>query len=94
MSDPILPVVHLNGTHVDELIVNRLDLAGALRQAVQAVERFGPNARDYYVVPGLWDKALAQQAARLRALRGILDEVAQEIQTLSDIRDERQARRG
>ena len=80
----VTPIVHLNGTSRAELLRQRLDLHLALRDAEAKLCAASPNARDYYVQPGLWEKALAQHERRLRVLGGLRAEVEAEIREVDE----------
>ncbi len=80
----ISPIVHLNGTGREELLRQRLELYHALQEVETKLGQASPNARDFYVEPGRWEKALAQHERRLGVLGGLLDEVVAEINQIED----------
>jgi hypothetical protein len=80
----VLPIVHRNGTSKEELLCQRIELSGALRQAEAKLRQAAPNGRDYYPVPGLYEKALAQHARRLETFRELGVEVATEFNGIDE----------
>ena len=78
MSDPILPIVHLNGTSRDELIDLRRNAMSALHDALYFMAKMHPHGRDYYPVDGLYEQALAQHAARVQAVESVYDSITEE----------------
>lgn len=80
----VTPIVHLNGTSREELIHQRVELHHALREAEAKLGAASPNARDYYVQPGLWHKALAQHERRLRVLGDLRAQVEVEIREVDE----------
>lgn len=44
-----IPTVHLNGTSQAGLLQQLMDAVSALRAAREAMQKAGPNGRDYYV---------------------------------------------
>ena len=83
MDAPILPIVHLNGTSLDSLLDQRINFLDAMRQALDAFASMSPNGRDYYLEPGLFEKAIAQHRRRLDALLAVLNDVEVETEKLS-----------
>lgn len=63
----LTPTVHLNGTSHDELISLYRDALDAVNDAIQAVQKAAPHARDYYV---------QTSNAALQATREHLDRLA------------------
>jgi hypothetical protein len=78
-EDVVAPIVHLNGTHANELIELRWGVINALEEAVEALKRACPNERDYYPVEGLYRKAMSQYALRKAMLETIVDGLHEEI---------------
>lgn len=74
--EPILPIVHMNGTSKQQLIDNLYAASGAVYECRERLAAAAPNGRDYYLVPGLADKAFAQHARRMK----VLDELFAELQ--------------
>lgn len=75
-SGPMVPTIHLNGTSRKE-IEQQLEVAtGAIGDAITALQRAAPNARDYYPQgDGAFTVAQDQHTARLRALQAVSDEL-------------------
>jgi hypothetical protein len=71
-----MPVVHLNGTGKETLLVQYENASVALRKAVDALYAMECNARDYYPLGDqAFTRALGQQLARIESVRRVLDEV-------------------
>lgn len=68
MSDPITPLVHLNGTSGETLLDENRAAAQAVRAAIDALRAASPNARDYVIDPSAFPKARDEHRARLEAL--------------------------
>jgi len=66
-----LPIVHSNGTSARDLTEGYLNAADKVGEAIAALRQIEFNARDYYPVPGAWDKALAEQSARVVKLHEV-----------------------
>jgi hypothetical protein len=64
----IAPIVHLNGTSKASLLEGYSEILDALRKAETALYSNGPNGRDYYLKPGLFEKAVAQHRSRIEAI--------------------------
>ncbi len=75
----VCPMVHWNGTSKDELIRQRQEFYAALQEAQRQLGAMAPNGRDYYVQPGLLEKAQAQDERRREVLAGLLAEIETEI---------------
>jgi hypothetical protein len=73
-----VPVVHLNGTARGALVEERSLAAGALRNALNQLAAASPNARDYYPVPGAFERACRQHDGRIALVKRVLDEVEAE----------------
>jgi hypothetical protein len=68
--DVVTPVIHLNGTSKEELLNLREDAYAALDAAASALRQMAPNARDYQGWED-FERARAQHAARVKALRDV-----------------------
>ncbi len=84
---PVLPVVHMNGTSGRELLELRENVYAAINEAISALARMAPNGRDYYPVPGLMERALAQHGERMRALGAVLASIEAETIALGELID-------
>lgn len=72
---PVLPLVHYNGTSRDELRRQVDNVVDALIRALDTLSFAAPHLRDYYPLPEAdQDRAMADHAARLAALRSVLDD--------------------
>lgn len=70
------PTIHMNGTSAKELYARYEVAAHALREAIDAVQLAGPNARDYYVQePGAFEVARSEHEERLRKLTEVKKEL-------------------
>ena len=75
-----MPILHRNGTAATSLVDEYCEAAISVTDAIAAIESNGPNQRDYYIVPGAWEKALEEHKARIAALvkvRGELQAIAE-----------------
>lgn len=82
-----VPVVHLNGTSVTDLLAQYRAAATALQVAIDAVIAAAPHARDYYPV-GTWPQAQEEFDRRLGQLRAIRTDVEMIVHAVLDIKDE------
>ena len=79
------PTVHLNGTSKQDLLDGYMNAASALRNAIEALAKAGPNGRDYYVVNSReFDTARIEHAARLKKVNEVLAEVEQIMENIAD----------
>lgn len=67
----LAPTVHLNGTSKDELITGFANQYEALTAALRCMERYAPNARDYYILKEGGSKFIAATAAHTKRLEAI-----------------------
>jgi hypothetical protein len=84
-TDIQLPLVHLNGTRASDLIDANLKAANAIREAISAIQRAYPNARDYYPL-GNDASARAMREHESRIAR--LNEVRAELMAIVEHVDE------
>ncbi len=84
MPDIVHPFVHLNGTSRKELLSLRQDARLAIKAAQQALADMGPNARDYYPIPGSWELALAQHGQRVTLLAELYKAIEEEAYKLQE----------
>lgn len=80
-----LPIIHSNGTSKERLIEGLMEASSALTIAEKTLLQTAPNARDYYLVPGLLQKAEAEHYVRLQKLISVrkeIDELIDGIDTL------------
>lgn len=84
--DPIIPIVHLNGTSREALIEQRCEASHALREALEKLSGCYPNARDYYVGDaGLYRKACTQHEGYENALRRVKNAIEREAEKLAGL---------
>jgi hypothetical protein len=79
VTQPILPIIHLNGTSADQLLDDYGRFYDLLYKALDRIGLISPNPRDYYPEPGRMDKAVAQYERRCDTLRALMHEVEQEM---------------
>lgn len=71
---PVIPQIHNNGTSQAELIRQISEANTALNQAIEALAKMTPNARDYYLT-GNYTEAREAHLARMQALYHVQDEI-------------------
>jgi len=87
------PTIHLNGTSGEALLDQATSAAQALREALEAMGRAAPNARDYYVQgPEAFPLADDAHDARCAAVRALIAEYEELAEALADALDERRGR--
>jgi uncharacterized lipoprotein YddW (UPF0748 family) len=72
-----LPAIHMNGSGKKNLLDDVLDSRAALVKTLELLERFGPNMRDYYILPdgdAAYQRARGEHVSRLERLRAVLAE--------------------
>jgi hypothetical protein len=70
------PTIHLNGSSGQELLDNIVDAGRAVQDALTALGKAYPNARDYYPQGnGAYRTALSEHEARCRHLAIVRDEL-------------------
>lgn len=71
------PTVHLNGTSAGDLLESYMHASSKLRDALDALVRCGPNARDYYVKkePGAFEIAREEHQDRVKRLTSVIKEL-------------------
>lgn len=77
----IKPTIHMNGTSKDALLKDLLEVLEALRKAQDALQKAGPNGRDYYPQG---DHALRQAQAEHRERMVKLNQIYSEIEQLAE----------
>jgi hypothetical protein len=75
MPELTKPTIHLNGTSAADLREGYVQAHRAVELAREALCRCNPNGRDYYVVPGSLDAAIAEQIARQLRLASVAAEL-------------------
>jgi hypothetical protein len=79
MSEPVTPIVHLNGTSLESLLEQREHVYCKLGDVFEALKQMAPNGRDYYAEPGRLDKAEEQHRRRMLAVQVLQDEIEAEM---------------
>jgi hypothetical protein len=74
----VLPIIHMNGDTRETLLANLSNLYSALREADRALCQCSPNGRNFYPVPGLMEKAVAQHRRRQATLAALIAEIEAE----------------
>lgn len=75
MSDAVIaPKVHRNGTSRKQLIEQISQANIALNEAVEAMAKMSPNARDYYLTDN-YSAARYAHVLRVEALKKVQDEI-------------------
>lgn len=72
-----VPIAHLNGSGRSGLTRQYTDALMALTEAYETLQAASPHGRDYYVVPGSFEKARDEHQTRLDRIRDVAQEVAQ-----------------
>lgn len=66
-----LPTIHLNGTSANSLYESYDGARREIRRAICAFNLIEFNRRDYYPVPGSWEKALEERQKHYQMLEEI-----------------------
>jgi hypothetical protein len=77
-----LPTVHMNGSGIRLLTETYADAAHDLRKFIQSWGNTEFNSRDYYVVEGAWEKAVAEREemnAKVREIRDYLETIREHL---------------
>lgn len=94
MNSPLTPVIHINGTPGKTLVEGWTAIRDALDEALLKTRQLEFNARDYYVRGGdgfeMANKIFQDRVAELHAFR---DDVAEVIDDLERVMEEREARK-
>lgn len=80
----VFPVVHLNGTPRQRLLDGYCEAKKALQDALDKIIENGPNARDYYLRPGTYEKAREQHAARCASIRNQIKDLEKIAEHIAD----------
>lgn len=79
------PTIHTNGTHPKDLLEENMKAWRTVNEAVEAVSKAGPNARDYYVQGDTaFEKARKEHRARIGKLVEVADELMGLLEHLAD----------
>jgi hypothetical protein len=82
MADIVAPIVHLNGTSKNHLLSALSDAYDALDAAAESLRQCSPNGRDYYLDPGLLNKAVDQHHDRMKAVRDVQEGIEKEMELI------------
>lgn len=70
------PFIHNNGTSPVSLIEDNLEVLNLLREAMEALQKAGPNPRDYYPLGNeAFKKAKDQHVARFTKISEVYSEL-------------------
>lgn len=64
----IHPIVHLNGSGLENLLDQRARQYRAIEHLIQVLQKSCPHQRDFYVEAGAWEAAEAEHCKRLMIL--------------------------
>jgi hypothetical protein len=62
------PIIHLNGSSAERLIDDISNLLVSLHTTIEKLAQTTPHQRDYYLKPGLWEKAIEAHRERVATL--------------------------
>lgn len=81
----VIPRIHLNGTSAQDLLDEMFEAKHALDQAIEALQRATPNARDYYVIgPNAVAEAREGHEARMHKLSDVAAELNAIMEGIAD----------
>ena len=76
-TKPTAPVINLNGSSAEHLVEEYKTAYQAVRAAYEALRHVTVHGRDFQTAPeGTYEKARAEQVARLEKLRQVEDDLA------------------
>lgn len=88
MNKFTLPTIHLNGTSAESLYEDLANALGAMRDALRALDKVSPNARDYYPQgPHAINEALREHDERVRRIRSVMRELESLAEHVADAQD-------
>ena len=79
MPESILPIIHRNGDQKETLVQQYADCVNALEVAGRSLASMAPNARNFYPVEGLMQKAEALHRRRRETLDQLIGEIRAEM---------------
>lgn len=89
-----MPFIHSNGTSVDDLLNDNVEICCAINLAIDRIQKAEFNGRDYYPVEGSFDKARAERMEAVKKLRDAHAYFMAIAEHCSDAQCERDSRRG
>jgi hypothetical protein len=92
MSEITKPIIHLNGTSVNELLIDNCEANFAINSAIARIQKMEFHMRDY-PVEGSWDKALAERVEVLKKLHECSGHFMVIAEHCADAQAERESRR-
>lgn len=84
-----LPTLHMNGSGWNNLYDNYSKMTRALEKALDAMAEASPHERDYYVIPGSFEKARDLHYLRMRNVEEVMNSITRDLQALADQRNSR-----
>lgn len=87
----IVPIIHLNGTSPERLCEALSDAYDAASKLMDAIKQCAPNGRDYYPMPGLFEKACEQHRARMQSVTDLQAAIEKEIEGIMQQTEKRGA---
>lgn len=75
----IHPIVHLNGSGLENLLDWRSKQYAAVEALIQVIQKTAPHQRDFYVEAGAWEAAEAEHCKRLMILGELKADIELEI---------------
>lgn len=89
-----IPTVHLNGSSATELLRVNLNARQAVAEAVDALYRAAPNARDFYVQgDDAFSLAASQFKSQVSRLQDVYNELTEIVDGISDQIDQKEKQR-
>ena len=90
MSTKMTPLLHLNGSGIDNLLPPAMETVRALRKAQAALQVMAPNQRDYYPLGDeAWPAARDEYVAISKKLLEVLKTVEEHLGHLHEKKGER-----
>lgn len=91
---PMVPMIHLNGTHGRELMEQLAQASRGLGNAIHDMGQAYPNARDYYPLgDDAFTTARAEHDDRVKRVAGIKQEIDVILEAVANAYDEQTARK-
>lgn len=63
-----MPFIHMNGTSAETLLNDNCNARAAIMEALDTIARMEFNGRDYYPVPGSFEKARKERSKHVMAV--------------------------
>ena len=82
MNAIITPIIHSNGDRKETLVNNLHEAHRAVRAAKNALRACAPHARNYYLIPGLFDHAMRQHMERTDHVYAVMQSLCDEAKAI------------